>query len=428
MRQRVDIWLRRVKYALSTATIASFFSIAPLAAQRFAAADPGLFEMFAARRESSSSPLFGGIAIGGFNGALGFRVGGSLHFGDVSGVRAADQFGSVYHCGRRLCRNEYQGSSDAFNIGAWTADADVVVEPFRQQPVLKSLFLGFSPYGFAGIGGYGVTANNVAGSNIGTWSYGAGVRHDFFGGVALEAEARARRALRGDSALAPTLRQNVEYRVGLAFHFGGESSNPRRGPDRGVPRRPRTEPCNDESCAPRSDANADEATQRLAARILDAAAGYIDSPYRSGGTSPRGGFDAAGFVQYVFGKEGVRLPSSASEMASVGTSVSIRVGTLRPGDLLFFANDGSNINHVAIYAGRERIVHATASGDGVRYDVLGEGERGRWFADHLVSARRVLDDAARIRSRGDIPPQQDDRDRPDRAPKPNGTSSSPTQD
>src|SRR6185503_14752456 len=62
---------------------------------------------------------------------------------------------------------------------------------------------------------------------------------------------------------------------------------------------------------------------------------------------------------------------------------------LRPGDLLFFANDGTNINHVAIYAGQDRIIHATASGAGVRYDTLGEGERGEWFADHLVKARRV---------------------------------------
>jgi peptidoglycan endopeptidase LytE len=127
----------------------------------------------------------------------------------------------------------------------------------------------------------------------------------------------------------------------------------------------------------------------IAARVIDAADDLLAIRYRAGGTKPETGFDAAGFVQYVFGQVGVRLPDSAREMSRVGREVSTRVGALRPGDLLFFANDGTNINHVAIYAGQDRIIHATASGGGVRYDTLGEGERGEWFADHLVSARRV---------------------------------------
>jgi cell wall-associated NlpC family hydrolase len=124
--------------------------------------------------------------------------------------------------------------------------------------------------------------------------------------------------------------------------------------------------------------------------VLDVAESYINTPYWYGGASPYGGFDAGGFVQYVFARAGVRLPRTAREIAKQGENVSLRVGALHPGDLLFFASDGSNIDHVAIYAGHERIIHATASGGGVRYDVLGEGERGRWFGDHLLSACRII--------------------------------------
>ena len=81
----------------------------------------------------------------------------------------------------------------------------------------------------------------------------------------------------------------------------------------------------------------------------------METPYLFGGTNPSMGFDAAGFVQYVFAEEGVSLPRTAHAMAELGEEVSTRIGWLRPGDLLFFGNDRKNIDHVAIYAGHDRI-------------------------------------------------------------------------
>ena len=117
---------------------------------------------------------------------------------------------------------------------------------------------------------------------------------------------------------------------------------------------------------------------------------YIGVPYRYGGTSPRTGFDCSGFVQYVYGIQGVQLPRTSRQMAAVGAGVEATTRALAVGDLMLFAQ-GGRISHVAIYAGRGRFIHSSSSGRGVRYDELGT-KRGRWFADHMVAARRVVGD------------------------------------
>jgi cell wall-associated NlpC family hydrolase len=122
---------------------------------------------------------------------------------------------------------------------------------------------------------------------------------------------------------------------------------------------------------------------------VPAAEQYIGTPYRYGGTSPRTGFDCSGFVQYVYGMQGVDLPRTSRQMAGSGVAVSTRA--MEVGDLMLF-QQGGRISHVAIYAGNGRFIHSSSSGHGVRYDDL-RTNRGRWFADHLVAARRVVGDS-----------------------------------
>ena len=115
---------------------------------------------------------------------------------------------------------------------------------------------------------------------------------------------------------------------------------------------------------------------------------YIGTPYVYGGTSPRSGFDCSGFVQYVYGLNGVDLPRTSRQMAGAGVAVSTHA--LAVGDLMLFTQ-GGRISHVAIYAGNGRFIHSSSSGHGVRYDDL-NSRRGQWFANHLVAARRVAGD------------------------------------
>ena len=129
-----------------------------------------------------------------------------------------------------------------------------------------------------------------------------------------------------------------------------------------------------------------------AARVVPTAEHYLGTPYRYGGTSPITGFDCSGFVQYVFARNNVKLPRTSRQQAKVGKVMPRRFNSLAPGDLVMFAERGEAISHVAIYAGRNRIIHASSSGGAVRYDDLGT-RRGKWFVDHMVAARRVTPDA-----------------------------------
>jgi cell wall-associated NlpC family hydrolase len=156
-----------------------------------------------------------------------------------------------------------------------------------------------------------------------------------------------------------------------------------------------------------------------APRVLATADDYLGVPYRWGGTSPRTGFDCSGYVQYVYRREGVELPRTSRQQAVAGMRRPTRWDAAGPGDLVMFAEPGEAISHVAFYAGKGRILHASASGGGVRYDDLGT-RRGRWYRERLVAVRRVTGRGPAITRRlldglGLADPPLDP---PDRAPSP----------
>ncbi len=127
-----------------------------------------------------------------------------------------------------------------------------------------------------------------------------------------------------------------------------------------------------------------------ATRVLRTADDYLGVRYKWGGTSPRTGFDCSGYVQYVYGREGVRLPRTSGQQAVAGARRPTRWDAASPGDLVMFANPGEAVSHVAFYAGNGRILHSSSSGGGVRYDDLAT-KRGRWYRERLVAVRRVSD-------------------------------------
>ncbi len=98
-------------------------------------------------------------------------------------------------------------------------------------------------------------------------------------------------------------------------------------------------------------------------RVVTTAKRYLGVPYRRGGAAPDG-FDCSGYVMYVFGRNGMRLPRSAEGQFQRGRRITIRAAG--PGDLVFFnTQGGGRISHVGIYLGRGRFIHAPSSGKSV---------------------------------------------------------------
>lgn len=95
--------------------------------------------------------------------------------------------------------------------------------------------------------------------------------------------------------------------------------------------------------------------------IVATARGWLGTPYKYGGND-RNGIDCSGLTCAVYLEAtGIRLPRNSAEQAAWCRRTSR--SKLKPGDLIFFTSrpNGNRINHVALYIGDNRVIHATTS-------------------------------------------------------------------
>jgi hypothetical protein len=88
----------------------------------------------------------------------------------------------------------------------------------------------------------------------------------------------------------------------------------------------------------------------------------------------------------VFNKNGISLPRTTYNQIMVGASVS--PDKLRPGDLVFFDTDASKKgpDHVGIYIGGGKFIHAPRPGEGVKISSLADSYyMNRWMGGRRIS-------------------------------------------
>jgi len=111
---------------------------------------------------------------------------------------------------------------------------------------------------------------------------------------------------------------------------------------------------------------------------------FVGIPYQWGGDNVVEGMDCSGFVRAVYNLCGVNIPRTSSEQFRTGENVGREY--LKDGDLVFFGSSDESINHVGIYVGNGRFVHAPRRGDEIKVSSLED----TYFNKKYVGAKRYF--------------------------------------
>jgi len=111
---------------------------------------------------------------------------------------------------------------------------------------------------------------------------------------------------------------------------------------------------------------------------------FVGIPYRWGGDNVIDGMDCSGFVRAVYNLCGVSIPRTSRDQYKAGESVA--KNDIQDGDLVFFGSSESKINHVGIYIGEGKFVHAPKRGEDIKITSIDES----YFEKRFVGARRYF--------------------------------------
>jgi cell wall-associated NlpC family hydrolase len=111
---------------------------------------------------------------------------------------------------------------------------------------------------------------------------------------------------------------------------------------------------------------------------------FVGIPYKWGGDNVVDGMDCSGFVRAVYNLCGLSIPRTSRDQFKAGDLVT--KDDLKDGDLVFFGAAADKINHVGIYVGGGKFVHAPRRGEEIRVAAVNES----YFEKRFVGARRYF--------------------------------------
>ncbi len=113
-------------------------------------------------------------------------------------------------------------------------------------------------------------------------------------------------------------------------------------------------------------AAAEQAKRDKAKEVADYAKTAVGTAYVWGGTNLKTGVDCSGLCYAAYKAYGYTLPRVSRDMAASSAFLSVTANStyLKPGDLVFYAS-GGRVDHVAMYIGDGKVVHASDYNTGV---------------------------------------------------------------
>ncbi len=117
--------------------------------------------------------------------------------------------------------------------------------------------------------------------------------------------------------------------------------------------------------------------------VAAVAAPLVGIRYRWGGSTPEG-FDCSGFIGYVLGKMGVRVPRTTYAMYAQG--LPIAKSDLQIGDVVLFQTVSPGPSHAGIYLGGATFIHASSASGRVTVTSLDD----HYYRPRLLGARRFF--------------------------------------
>ena len=113
-------------------------------------------------------------------------------------------------------------------------------------------------------------------------------------------------------------------------------------------------------------AAAEQAKRDKATQVANYAKTAVGTAYVWGGTNMKSGVDCSGLCYAAYKAYGYTLPRVSRDMAASSALLSVTPNTtyLKAGDLVFYAS-GGRVDHVAMYIGDGKVVHASDYNTGV---------------------------------------------------------------
>jgi len=125
-------------------------------------------------------------------------------------------------------------------------------------------------------------------------------------------------------------------------------------------------------------------TSPVMAKVVEAALTREDARYRAGGSGPDA-FDCSGLVKWSFAQAGVKVKHGSANQIKQVTRISKK--DLKPGDLVFSGRANGGIQHVSLYIGDGKVIHATNGGTSRKNQIRIDTLDSAWVMDHKAYGR-----------------------------------------